>query len=284
VVIVVQKPRSTSAGGDYQALVSFQVRRRKLYEQVVDQIEAAILEGQLAQGSTLPSERELMQLFGVGRTAIREALFALERRGFVALNNGECARVSSPDPGTIVAELSSAAKRFLKEPSGVRHFQQARIMLESGLARYAARSVTKSQLLKLRKALQANKEAIGNQARFDLTDIDFHFVIAEISGNPIFSTLHKALGEWLYEQRTIAGTAKGGPNIAYLAHAKIYEAIARKDENAAGEAMTEHLEEISRRYWKQRKRMEAMDAARNDSRPSNRDQSRNKFSRYSSGS
>jgi GntR family transcriptional regulator, sialic acid-inducible nan operon repressor len=235
---------------DWLSLNALPVRRRKLYEEVVDRIEAAILSGEIAQDSVLPSERELTKLFGVGRTAVREALFALERKGFVSLSNGECARVSRPDPKVVISELSGAAKHFLMEPSGVEHFQKARILFESGLARCAAEIATDEQIESLSAALDANKRALGDQVAFDRTDMDFHFVIAEISRNPIFNALYLALSEWLYEQRAIAGMVKGGPEAAYEAHAKIFRAIAAKDSNAAGEAMREHLEEISKRYWR----------------------------------
>ena len=64
------------------------VRRRKLYEEIVDRLEALMLDGTLAPGDQLPSERELMVTFQVGRTAVREALFALSRMGLISLQNG----------------------------------------------------------------------------------------------------------------------------------------------------------------------------------------------------
>jgi GntR family transcriptional repressor for pyruvate dehydrogenase complex len=230
-------------------IVAAPVRRRKLYEEVVERIEAAVLDGQLQEGSALPSERELMRLFGVGRTAIREALFALERKGFISITNGECARVSNPTPATMIAELSGAAKRLLRQPSGVRQFQQARMLLECGLARFAAENATAAQLAELAAALEANRKALSDQTQFDRTDMHFHFVIAQVPRNPIFEALHAALHEWLFEQRSVAGSMKGGPQKAYKAHARIYAAIAEKDPDAAGRSMRDHLEEIAARYW-----------------------------------
>lgn len=239
-----------SAEGEWSMLTATPVRRRKLYEEVADRIEAAVLSKELVEGSALPSERELMTLFGVGRTAVREALFALERRGFVSLSNGECARISKPDPRMMIDELSGAAKRLLAEPSGVKHFQEARLLFEVALTRRAAEKATNAQIDALRLALEANRVALGHQAAFDRTDMAFHFVIAEIANNPIFNALYMALSEWLYEQRAVAGTARGGPEIAYRAHEKIYAAIAARDPDAAAAAMSEHLQEISARYWR----------------------------------
>ncbi len=56
------------------------VRLARLYEQIVEQIEARIRNGELKPGDQLPSERELAEQFGVSRTAVREAIKALRER------------------------------------------------------------------------------------------------------------------------------------------------------------------------------------------------------------
>jgi GntR family transcriptional repressor for pyruvate dehydrogenase complex len=61
------------------------VRRRRLYEDVASGLEAMIREGALIAGDALPSERELTVQFGVGRTAVREALFHLQKMGLIEL-------------------------------------------------------------------------------------------------------------------------------------------------------------------------------------------------------
>ena len=74
------------------------IRRRKLYEEVMKGREEMIQDGQFGLGDFLPSERELMQHFGVGRPAVREALFALQRMGLVVVATGERPRVSNSNP------------------------------------------------------------------------------------------------------------------------------------------------------------------------------------------
>ena len=163
------------------------IRRRKLYEEVVARLEELIHSEQLKPGEPLPSERDLMLQFGVGRPAIREALFALSRMGLVEVANGERPHVSSPTPKTLLGELSGAARLMLSKPQGVFHFQQARTLFESALAEEAARVATRSDVLGLEGALQTNKQAIGDAVRFQQTDVAFHLAIASISRNPILS-------------------------------------------------------------------------------------------------
>src|ERR1700693_2399739 len=135
------------------------IRRRKLYEEVVTRLEALIHEGELNPGDPLPSERELMQHFGVGRPAIREALFALQRMGLVIVANGERARVSSPTSKTMLGELAGAARLMLAKPEGIHHFQQARALFECALAEDAARAAKDEDIARLEKALAANAAA-----------------------------------------------------------------------------------------------------------------------------
>jgi DNA-binding FadR family transcriptional regulator len=76
--------------------VSEVIQRRKLFHEVADRLQSAILSGALQVGEALPSERELMERYGVGRPAIREALLSLERAGLIVISGGERARVARP--------------------------------------------------------------------------------------------------------------------------------------------------------------------------------------------
>lgn len=226
------------------------IRRRKLYEEVVVRLEALIHEGQYKPGDPLPSERELMAHFGVGRPAVREALFALQRMGLVVVANGERPRVSSPTTKTLLGELSGAARLILAKPEGMRHFQHARTLFECALAEEAARVATLDDVQALEKALRANEASIGDDARFMRSDVAFHFAIAKIPGNPIFVALHEAIVEWLEDQRSVSLRRRGTDRLAFESHREIFEAIAARDPAGAAQAMRRHLDEIGRRYWK----------------------------------
>lgn len=71
-------------------------RVKKLSEMVEEELEQMIRRHEFGEGEQLPSERELMAFFNVGRPSVREALAALKRKGLVQINNGERARVSRP--------------------------------------------------------------------------------------------------------------------------------------------------------------------------------------------
>lgn len=225
------------------------IRRRKLYEDVVLQLEALIQQGELKPGDPLPSERELMLFFGVGRPAIREALFALHRMGLVIVANGERPRVSSPTPERLIGELGGAARLLLAKPDGVRHFQHARTLFEAALAEEAARVADAASVAALEQALAANEAALGDNLRFMKADVAFHLAIAAIPQNPIYLALHGAIVDWLEDQRSIALRRAGVDTLALNAHREIFAAIQARDPTAAGRAMRAHLAAIVDCYW-----------------------------------
>ena len=208
-----------------------------------------IHEGRYSAGDQLPSERDLMKQFGVGRPAVREALFALQKMGLVAINSGERARVTQPTPKVVFESLAGAARHLLGAPDGVRHFQEARAFFEVGLARYAAQHATDDDLNELKRALEANRQALDNLHAFERTDVAFHYVLAVIPRNPIFTAIHEAVVAWLTEQRTITLRMPGEQFVAYRAHAAIYEAIGARDPARAERAMRTHLDEVAKTYW-----------------------------------
>ncbi|HEY7798039.1 MAG TPA: transcriptional regulator NanR [Hyphomonadaceae bacterium] len=225
------------------------VRRRRLYEEIAGRLEAMIHEGQYLPGDQLPSERELMKQFGVGRPAVREALFALQKMGLVAINSGERARVTQPTPKVVFESLAGSARHLLAAPDGVRHFQEARVFFETGLARYAAAHATEADLAELKRALDANRLALDNLYAFERTDVAFHYVLAVIPRNPIFTAIHEAIAAWLTEQRTITLRTPGQKFVACRAHEKIYDAIAARDPDRAERVMREHLDQVTETYW-----------------------------------
>lgn len=228
------------------------IQHRKLSDEVAERIEAMIRAGQFAAGDQLPSGRDLMKLFGVGRPTVREGLFSLQKIGLVVVGNGTRARVTRPTAATVLKSLSGAARHLLAEPNGVAHFQKARLFFEVGLVREAARDATAADIRKLEAALAANRNSLDDLVLFEKTDVAFHYVLAEIPRNPLYTGIHEALVEWLTEQRNTALRFSGANQVAYRSHKKIFEAVAGRDPDAAEEAMRGHLTQVAKMYWKVR--------------------------------
>lgn len=223
-------------------MTRYKVERKTLSEQVAEQLEADILEGRLKEDDQLPAERELMEQFGVGRPAVREALFYLQRLGLIAINSGTRARVIRPTAEAVMARLSGVTRQLLAQSQGQQYFQEARAMFEISLARYAAQHASADDLASLRQALEENRSALGDEARFKRSDNDFHGVLASIARNPIFNAVHDALSEWLDDRRAQVLQREGEDHAALKAHTEIVEAIASGDPDAAEASMRRHMD------------------------------------------
>jgi DNA-binding FadR family transcriptional regulator len=193
-----------------------------------------------------------MERYGVGRPAVREALLSLERTGLITISGGERARVARPSARGMMAGLDPAVRHWLAEPAGVHHLQDARLLLEVALVRQAAETASEADIARLRAALEKNEAARGDLPNFERTDVAFHYVLAEISGNPIFTAIHHAMIGWLNEQRRTTLKAPGAEQRAALSHRSIYESVAVRDPAAAEAQMRAHLNEVAQLYWRAR--------------------------------
>lgn len=224
------------------------VAKTNLSDAVAEELEKMIREGAYLVGDFLPSERDLMEIFEVGRPSIREALNKLAYKGLVAVRSGERTRVTRPSPEAIISGLSGLSKDFLSQPGGMQYFDQLRLFFESSLVRYAAERATEAQLKKLEHALALNEAAIGNVELFKRTDINFHRVLAEIPENPIFLAVNSALVDWVVSDRKFDDEDRDGQGMSFAGHRSVLEMIRRRDANGADAAMKRHLYFASEKY------------------------------------
>lgn len=223
--------------------------RRKLSHEVLDRLTHLIQLGELAPDDYLPSERDLMQRYGVGRPAIREAMQALQRMGLIRITHGERARVTLPTADAIVDQVSGAMVQMLgRRPGGLDELKDARLLFEVGLAQVAARRGTPATVAELRAALAACRQASGDHARFVAADMAFHRQIAAMSGNTLIAALSQGMLDWMTRFRRDLVTARGAERLTLEEHARIADAIAAGDPAAAGAAMSDHLTRANQLY------------------------------------
>lgn len=229
------------------------LKRDRLSDQIARDIESRILSGELSIGDTLPSERDLMAHYGVGRPAVREALLWLNKTGLLAVSNGDRTRVSEPDPKELLDLLSGAAKMLVSRPHGVRLFQQTRTFVEAAIAREAANRATEEDIARLEELLRANEDAAGNVAAFAASDDAFHYYIASITRNPLLDALYHSVLELLEEQRRMSLSHPQALSRAMASHRAIFEAIRDRSPDRAEAMMREHLATVEQTYWDMRK-------------------------------
>lgn len=225
------------------------ITRRKLYQEVLDRLMHRIRSGEIGPGAHLPSERELMEEYGVGRPAVREALQALERSGIVEIAHGERARVVVPTAERLVAQIAGGAMHLLRsQPQSLEHLKHARLFLETGTARMAAETATEEQVASLRLAVARQRAAVANVEEFIVRDMAFHREVAQVSGNPIFPAIVEAMFLWAAEYYRNLVRAPGAEELTLAEHTRIVDAIAAHDPQGAADAMRAHLTRANTLY------------------------------------
>ncbi|MCD8139537.1 MAG: FCD domain-containing protein [Planctomycetaceae bacterium] len=199
-------------------------------------------------GEELPSERDLMDEFQVGRPAIRESLLKLERMGVIETRPGVRARVCEPSVSPLLEEMGNVVDLDLQTREGLKTYQCARSFFENALVRIAAQNIDDQQLEKLRSLLDRQKALGDRLAELTEVDVEFHEVIAAVCGNKLVIALFHNMGKWLVEQRKTTLARPGQPKRAYEAHKRIYDALVAHDPQQAEKAMTEHLQQVEEIY------------------------------------
>ena len=217
--------------------------RRKLSDEVFARLKHLISSGQMRPGDMMPSERELMQRFGVGRPAIREAMQALAAMGLVAISHGERAKVMELTAQSVFRQMDGTAKIMLaKSADSLEHLKSARIFFERGMVREAAARADAKAIARLRELLAAQRRALGDSDAFITADMQFHAAVAAMSGNPIYAAVSEAMLGWLKEFHVEMLIWSGKETFTLSEHKEIISCIEARDPDAAEQAMVRHLE------------------------------------------
>jgi GntR family transcriptional regulator, transcriptional repressor for pyruvate dehydrogenase complex len=221
------------------------VDQRRTFEQILLQVEEAIIDGRLKPGDRLPAERDLAQTFGVSRASVREALRVLEMFGVIMARRG-----TGPDAGSIVADsaqsgLQSALRLhvgLLRIPT--KDMVEVRAVLEQLAAQKAAELVDAGQTQRLHGIVDGMRAATSI-SEFNELDTEFHVELARVSGNALLPVLMEALrgtvrramlegferlADWRSERDHLVGE-----------HARMVEYVEAGDPVAAGAAVQNHV-------------------------------------------
>lgn len=219
------------------------VQNKKVYQQVVDQIQAMILDGKLKRGDRLPPEREMAELFHVSRTSIREAIRSLDILGLVESRQGGGNYIRNDFSGNVLEPLSILFK--LNEGS-FQDILETRKILESESAALAAKRIDPRQRIELSRIMSELEKTDDEEERVAL-DAEFHLKIVEASGNYLVGTLYRAVSSimknFIFDaSKLFIAKEKMGELLDH--HRAIHAAVVSGDANAASEAVRKHFDFI----------------------------------------
>ncbi|AWB65393.1 GntR family transcriptional regulator [Saccharobesus litoralis] len=222
---------------------------KRPYQIIGEQLREELLKGNYKVGDRLPPERDIAERLNVSRATVRDAMIMLELEELVEVRKGSgiyVIEVPSQKPAPSAANENVFT---IADNMGVFEMLQARQVIESHIAEFAASQVTKNDVVRLQEALQLEQDAIANNADNETGDKAFHMAIAEATQNSAlvdianrlwlqrqssqpWQVLHKRLADLNYRQKWLGE------------HHAIFTALKRKQPEQARRAMWQHLESV----------------------------------------
>jgi DNA-binding FadR family transcriptional regulator len=224
-------------------------RSPKVSERVARDLAAFIVDSGLPPDTSLPTEKEMAEQLGVGRTTLREALRLLESRGVVTIRSGPRGGpiVRRPDP----SDLADAVTLMLQfDEATLSEVVEARIELEATAVRLAAARIKDEQVDELRAINREMALKVGDHdASFELNR-RFHRVLSKSTGNVALWFMINALLA-IYDEALHGLSFPEEPRKAVVAdHDRIIEALGARDADATEAALRRHVEA----GWESRRR------------------------------
>ncbi len=219
----------------------------RIASSVAQALQQQILSGHYAADEPLPAQRELAQHLGISRASLREALSVLETLGLVDIQPGKGVIVRGPK-----ARVERAHHAFAAPHLGTlspRQLIELRLVLEPGWAALAASRAEANERRQLRwlhaelaEALARNDLLAGAQA-----DLDFHLLLAQMSGNPGLVAMARLLEHAIGHSLRLPFARTGADDEPAREHEAIVQAVCEGDAPASAEAMRTHLLSAARR-------------------------------------
>jgi GntR family transcriptional regulator, transcriptional repressor for pyruvate dehydrogenase complex len=207
--------------------------RKRLYQEVVDQVTERILDEHLQSGDRLPAERELAQQLGVSRTAVREAIRALEEKGLVEVRQGSGTFVRSPAPDSVSASLAlflhTNVARYLQ-------LMDLREILDVEIAGRLAEHIEPEDLACLQARIARMHELLDSPQEYALEDAAFHMDFYRAAKNEVLLMIMQPVMDLLVEAMSVSFQEPGAAESSLSQHEKLIERIAAGD--AAGARRT----------------------------------------------
>jgi GntR family transcriptional repressor for pyruvate dehydrogenase complex len=220
--------------------VKFQRSKPEKAAQVVaKQIKQAILNGDLAVGDRLPSEKDMIDQFGYSRAVVREALRLLEGDGLIALSAGRNggAVVTTPDTSQIMSNIDMLLRM---QQTGVKEVHEAQRLIEPIVVRLAIAKASREDFAKIRETIELIEAHPNDVELVRLQSNRFHILLGEATKNNVVAIV-AAIFRQIIVDLHYEGDEKEALAIARI-HRRILEAIEAKDVEGAIRRTLRHID------------------------------------------
>ena len=220
-------------------MVETQVSRgTRIYEKVVEKLKESISRGEILPGDPLPSERQLMDDFGVSRSSLREAFRVMELLGLIESVPGKGRFVRHPKPP------AEDEKNIRLEDSAVLELMEARRILDPAIAADSAMRATSSDLTRLLRVLTSTEKRLGDPNQRAQSDFDFHLALAEATHNFVFVNITRMNFDLIMATHDKIYNLLDDKEAFLAEHREMYEAILDHNVELAREMASNHIDRI----------------------------------------
>lgn len=216
------------------------IRRNRLYQGIVDQIEGLLQRGELRSGDQLPPERSLAEQFQVSRASVREALRSLELLGIVETRPGGGTFVRHASADVVARPLSSLISRGHRIADVI----EVRGLIEPAIAEHAARRISDAEIGELRGVLEAQERKIAAGEPYADEDTRFHELIGQAARNELLVTMLAVIWDVLRASREEWLQTNARAHASVDTHRRILAALEKRDPEAARAAAAEHIHAV----------------------------------------
>jgi GntR family transcriptional repressor for pyruvate dehydrogenase complex len=222
------------------------IRREPLAAEIARRLVDYLLAGGIEPGARMPSERQLAEAFGVGRSAVREAIAALTLIGLIEVRHGDGTFLKRPDSPLLPQVVEWG---LLLGEQRTADLVEARQKIEvdiAGLAALRRNDDDLDGLSRLLRRMEWEAREGTDHAAFVEADVGFHLRLAEAARNSalrdVLTSIQALLRAWIGRV-----TADGHRDISYAEHVPILDAVRAQDAHAAEAAMEAHMDSAARR-------------------------------------
>ncbi|MGY4691048.1 FadR/GntR family transcriptional regulator [Salibacterium sp. K-3] len=217
------------------------MKKERLSEMAAKEIKDYIKRNELQKGDKLPPVSELMDILGIGRSTLREALQLLESRGALHVLNGKGTFVKDMKPFHIQTSIETDNKKqFLLEALEVRK------ALEGKAVDLAVLHAEETEIQRMEDYLKAYVEAIqnGEREKANAADEGFHQVIYEAADNELLKSIIDSVGDSFHEFWNEPFGVEDIFDQSYPYHETLLQAMKERNAEKAAEAFQQIMESV----------------------------------------
>jgi GntR family transcriptional repressor for pyruvate dehydrogenase complex len=225
------------------------IQKKRVYQNIIEQIKASIERSELVPGDKLPSERELAERLSVSRSAVREAISVLESAGMVRIMQGIGVFLEEDRHKDLSARMNGIIHQ---QGMNLVELLEVRQGIEGQAAYLTAARRSQLDLKVIENAYEGLQNAVLEQKVAAAEDYQFHISIVEASRNQMLLQAVKLFSDrfqqGLHKSRSESMRIPGKSQVVLEEHLKIIEAIREQNAEKAQKAMWQHLQNVKSRF------------------------------------